>query len=181
MGPEGGFGEGLFTDEGKCVRALVEEVVQALIGTEAEEHFGAPLNAKGLPRPNGYRNGLKGRELRTRLGRLKLKLPQARNGSFLPSCLERRQTLDQVLAASYPDWRVSTTSSISVCPISGKPKDRKRGSCKAFILFQDIQKIGCQNGIGMLGKDVFPAPMAHGKAAFRCCLVKGQDSFRDGP
>jgi hypothetical protein len=30
-----GFGEGLFTDGG-------EEVVQALIGSEADEHFGVP-------------------------------------------------------------------------------------------------------------------------------------------
>ena len=68
FGPGRGFGEGLFADGGEGVRALVEEVVQALIGTEADEHFGAPWNAKGLPRPNGYRNGLKGRELRTRMG-----------------------------------------------------------------------------------------------------------------
>jgi len=32
--PGRGFGEGLFADGGEGVRALVEEVVQALIGTE---------------------------------------------------------------------------------------------------------------------------------------------------
>ena len=48
FGPERGFGEGLFTDGGEGVRALVEEVVQALIEAEADEHFGAPWNAKGL-------------------------------------------------------------------------------------------------------------------------------------
>lgn len=53
--------EGLF--EGG-LRALVGEVVQALIGSEANQHFAAPWNAKGLPRPIGYRNGLKVRDLK---------------------------------------------------------------------------------------------------------------------
>jgi len=86
IGPVRGFGEDLFTDGGGSVRTLVEEIVQALIGVEADGHFGAPWNAKDLPRPNGYCNGLKGRELRTRMGTLKLRLPQARNGSIFPSC-----------------------------------------------------------------------------------------------
>ena len=36
FGPGRGFGEGLFADGGESVRALMEEVVHALIGTEAE-------------------------------------------------------------------------------------------------------------------------------------------------
>jgi transposase-like protein len=102
FGPREGFGEGLFADGGEGVRALVEEVVQALIGSEADEHFGAPWNAKGLPRPNGYRNGLKGRELRTRMGTLKLRLPQARNGSFFPG--RTRNT-----RSSWSTWRSTST------------------------------------------------------------------------
>lgn len=74
FGPVRGFAEGLFADGGEGVRALVEEVVQALIGSDADEHFGAPWNAEGFPRPNGYRNGLKRRELRTRMGTLKLRM-----------------------------------------------------------------------------------------------------------
>ena len=42
FGPGRGFGEGLFADGGESVRALVEEVGQALIGSEADEHFGGP-------------------------------------------------------------------------------------------------------------------------------------------
>ena len=57
FGPVRCFGEGLFADGGESVRALVEEVVQTLIGEEAKEPFGAPWSAKGLPQPNGYRNG----------------------------------------------------------------------------------------------------------------------------
>jgi len=98
IGPGGGFGKDLFADGGEGVRALVEEMLQALIGIEADEHFGVPWNAEGIPLPNGYRNGLKGRELRTRMGTLKLRLPQGRNGSFFPTCLHRWQTSEQALA-----------------------------------------------------------------------------------
>jgi transposase-like protein len=118
FGPGRGFGEGLFTDRGESVRTLVEEVVQALIGTEADEHFGVPWNAKGLPRPNGYRNGLKGRELRTRMGTLKLRLPQARNGSFFPSCLERWQTSEQALAATLGEMVIKGVSTRKVAQLA---------------------------------------------------------------
>ena len=40
FGPGRGFGKGLFADRGEGVRALVEEVVQSLIGSEVDEHFG---------------------------------------------------------------------------------------------------------------------------------------------
>ena len=118
FGPGRGFGEGLFADGGEGVRALVEEVVQALIGTEADKHFGVPWNAKGLPRPNGYRNGLKGRELRTRMGTLKLRLPQARNGSFFPSCLERWQTSEQALAATLGEMVIKGVSTRKVSQLA---------------------------------------------------------------
>ena len=51
FGPGRGFGEGLFADGGESVRALVEEVVQALIGEEAAEHFGAQRLSKRDERP----------------------------------------------------------------------------------------------------------------------------------
>ena len=118
FGPERGFGEGMFEGGGEGLRALVEEVVQALIGSEADQHFGAPWNAKGLPRPNGYRNGLKERDLRTRVGTLRLRLPQARNGSFYPSCLERWQTSEQALAATLGEMVIKGVSTRKVSQLA---------------------------------------------------------------
>ena len=118
FGPERGFGEGLFEGGGEGLRALVEEVVQAVIGSEADQHFGAPWNAKGLPRPNGYRNGLKERDLRTRVGTLRLRLPQARNGSFYPSCLERWQTSEQALAATLGEMVIKGVSTRKVSQLA---------------------------------------------------------------
>lgn len=118
FGPGEGFGEGLFEGGGEGLRALVEEVVQTLIGAEADQHFVAPWNAKGFARPNGYRNGHKERELRTRVGTLQLRLPQARNGSFFPSCLERWQTSEQALAATLGEMVIKGVSTRKVAQLA---------------------------------------------------------------
>lgn len=46
FGPGRGFGEGLFADGGESVRALVEEVVQALSARRRRSTSGRP----GMPR-----------------------------------------------------------------------------------------------------------------------------------
>ncbi|MDE3245677.1 MAG: IS256 family transposase [Acidobacteriota bacterium] len=98
--PEG-IGEGLFSEpSGEGFRVLVEAVAQALVNAQAEAHFGAPWNAKGLPRPNGYRNGFKARGLQTVAGALELSVPQARDGSFRPNLFERWQRSEKAMLAA---------------------------------------------------------------------------------
>ena len=63
--------EGLFSQPGgEGFRVLVETVVQALIERQADEHFNGPWNAKGIERPNGYRNGFRSRGFQTVAGAL---------------------------------------------------------------------------------------------------------------
>ena len=45
--PRWPFGEGQFKDGGGSVLPLVEKVVMALLGTEVDEQFGVPRNARG--------------------------------------------------------------------------------------------------------------------------------------
>ncbi len=96
-----GIGEGLFSEpSGEGFRVLVEAVAQALINAQSEAHFGAPWNAKGLPRPNGYRNGFKERGLQTVAGTVELMVPQARDGSFRPKLFERWQRSEKAMLAA---------------------------------------------------------------------------------
>lgn len=96
-----GIGEGLFSEpSGEGFRVLVEAVAQALVNAQAEAHFGAPWNAKGLARPNGYRNGFKDRGLQTVAGALELSVPQARDGSFRPNLFERWQRSEKAMLAA---------------------------------------------------------------------------------
>lgn len=98
--PEG-IGEGLFSEpSGEGFRVLVEAVAQALVNAQAEAHFGVPWNAKGLPRPNGYRNGFKDRGLQTVAGAVELSVPQARDGSFRPNLFERWQRSEKAMLAA---------------------------------------------------------------------------------
>lgn len=98
--PEGAV-EGLFSQPGgEGFRLLVEQVVQALIERQADDHFGAPWNARGIERPNGYRNGYKPRGLQTVAGALELSVPQARNGSFRPNLFERWQRSERAMLAA---------------------------------------------------------------------------------
>ena len=106
--------EGLFSGGGDALRELVQEMVQQVIQGEADEHFGAPWNAKGILRPNGYRNGFKERQMSTRVGELSLRMPQARNGSFFPSCMERWQTSEQALMAVMAEMYVKGVSTRKV-------------------------------------------------------------------
>lgn len=112
-----GLGEGLFRGNGEALRELVQAMVQQVIQGEADEHFGAPWNAKGMLRPNGYRNGYKERSLNTRVGELSLRMPQARNGSFFPSCLERWQTSEQALMAAMAEMVVKGVSTRKVSQV----------------------------------------------------------------
>ena len=82
---------------------LVETVVQALIERQANDHFNAPWNARGIELPNGYRNGFKPRNFQTVAGVLDLDIPQARNGSFRPAMFERWQRSERAMMAACVD------------------------------------------------------------------------------
>ena len=109
-----GIMEGLFSGNGEALREMVRELVQQVIQGEADAHFGAPWNAKGMDRPNGYRNGFKERRINTRVGELSLRIPQARNSSYFPSCLERWQTSEQALMATLAEMYIKGVSTRKV-------------------------------------------------------------------
>lgn len=112
--PEGA-GEGLFSQPGgEGFRMLVEQVVQALINNQANAHFEAPWNARGMVRPNGYRNGFKSRGFQTVAGALELTVPQARNGSFRPNLFDRWQRSERAMLAACSDMVLAGVSNRNV-------------------------------------------------------------------
>lgn len=116
--PEG-IEEGLFSDaSGEGFRVLVEAVAQGLINAQAEAHFAAPWNAKGLPRPNGYRNGYKPRGLQTVAGAVELEVPQARDGSFRPTLFERWQRSEKAMLATCAEMVLAGVSNRKVAKLT---------------------------------------------------------------
>jgi transposase-like protein len=70
--------------------ALAEAVTVLLNSAmlaERSEHLNAAPWERSVER-NGYANGYKDKQLKTRLGSLSLKVPQTRDGQFYPHSLE---------------------------------------------------------------------------------------------
>jgi transposase-like protein len=80
---------------------------------EAEAACGAGLNARSPERVNS-RNGYRERPLDTRVGRIDLQVPKLRKGSYFPSFLEPRRTVEKALIAVIQEAYVQGISTRSV-------------------------------------------------------------------
>jgi putative transposase len=111
--------EALFSQNEEGLRKLVEAVVQALLQAEMAEHLGAEPYERSMER-RGWRNGYKARKLNSRVGRLELKLPQARDGSFSPQLFNRYQRSERALLSSLIEMYVQGVSTRKVRKIVEK-------------------------------------------------------------
>src|SRR5215212_11122725 len=71
----------ILLDDPDFLHEIVERVLQELLEAEMTEHLGAAPHERTTTR-KGHRNGHKPRTLRTRVGTLKLLVPQDREGTF---------------------------------------------------------------------------------------------------
>jgi len=87
--------QGLFQEEDR-LRDLVQQVVQKLLEVEVEKHLRAKKYERSADR-RGRRNGYKRRQLKTRVGVLKLQVPQVREGQFQSQLFGRYQRQEAAL------------------------------------------------------------------------------------
>ena len=88
--------QGLF-EEKMGLKVLLEKLVQAAMAQEVEAHVGAGPYQRGLQR-RGWRNGVKGRSLKTRVGELALEVPQVRGCEpYHPSMFARYERSERAL------------------------------------------------------------------------------------
>ncbi len=87
--------QGLMNDS-EAMREMVQEEVQRMITTEFKEYMGRERYERDKGRST-YRNGYKPRTLTTRVGKIYLRVPQTRDGSFSPSVYERYQRVEKAL------------------------------------------------------------------------------------
>ena len=81
--------------EPDLLRALLQTLVEALMGAEADAICGAPYGSGSQERVNS-RNGYRGREWDTRAGSMELAIPKLRSGSYFPDwLLERRRRAER--------------------------------------------------------------------------------------
>lgn len=99
-----------------ALRKMVEQVVQGAINAEFESFIGAPKWGRGEGR-QGWRNGQKARQWRTRVGPLQLLVPKDREGRFQPTLFARYQRSEKALVLALMEMFIKGVSTRKVTDI----------------------------------------------------------------
>jgi putative transposase len=85
------------------LRAMVQEMAEALMAAEADALCGAPYGERSPERVN-RRNGYRGRDWDTRVGSIELAVPKLREGSYFPDwLLQPRRRAEQAFVSVIAD------------------------------------------------------------------------------
>ena len=95
------------------LRQMVQFMAQRLMEIDVETLCGAGYDEKSAERLNS-RNGYRDRAWETRAGRVDLKVPKLRKGSYFPGFLEPRRTAEKALAAVIQEAYIQGISTRSV-------------------------------------------------------------------
>jgi putative transposase len=95
------------------LRQMVQFMAQRLMDMDVEALCGAGYDEKSAERLNS-RNGYRDRAWETRAGRVDLKVPKLRKGSYFPGFLEPRRTAEKALAAVIQEAYIQGISTRSV-------------------------------------------------------------------
>src|SRR5690625_847870 len=103
---------GLFRgDEG--VAKLLESVLNQVLDAQVSEQLKAAPFERTDER-EGYRNGYRDREMKTRVGTLELRIPRVRNGSFSTELFDRYQRSEQALLLALMEMVINGVSTRKV-------------------------------------------------------------------
>ena len=103
------------SDEGMAV--LAEEVLNQVLDAQMTDHLQAEPYERTDER-RAYRNGYKPRKLTTRVGKLTLRVPQARDGSFSTDLFRRYQRSEKALVLAMMEMVLQGVSTRKVKKIT---------------------------------------------------------------
>jgi putative transposase len=109
--------QAILLDDPAFLKEIVERVLQGLLEAEMTEHIGAAPYERTEDR-KGQRNGYKPRTLRTRVGTLKLAVPQDREGAFSTRLFARYQRNEKALVLALMQMYVEGVSTRKVKEIT---------------------------------------------------------------
>jgi putative transposase len=107
---------GLFAGDTGLAK-LLEQVLNQVLEAQVSEHLGAERYEHTAER-QGYRNGVRPRQLTTRVGQLRLRVPQVRDGQFSPELFARYQRSEQALVLALMEMVVNGVSTRKVTQIT---------------------------------------------------------------
>lgn len=105
-------GEALI-DDPEFLREVVRTALQRFLEAEMSEHVGAAPHERSEAR-QGYRNGYKPRQLKTRVGTLELAVPQDREGTFRSELFNRYQRTEKALVTTLMEMYLEGVSTRKV-------------------------------------------------------------------
>jgi putative transposase len=111
--PDVELAQEVLLDSPGFLREIVERVLQELLETEMTEHIGAAPYER-----TDKRNGHKPRVLRTRVGTLKLLVPQDREGTFSTRLFCRYQRNEKALCLALMEMYIEGVSTRKVTEVT---------------------------------------------------------------
>ena len=109
--------EELIEEGAEAFRNVLEKLLNLAMEMERSEFLGAGPYERTSERRD-YANGFKGKTVATRVGRLKLKIPQVRHLSFYPKSLERGCRSEKALKLAIAEMYVTGVSTRKVSRIT---------------------------------------------------------------
>ena len=101
----------LFTGQG--LSGLVEQVLNQVLAHQVTAALKAQPSER-TPERVGYRNGVREREMQTRIGTITLKVPRTREGEFSPDLWERYQRSEQAFVLALCEMVIQGVSTRKV-------------------------------------------------------------------
>ena len=109
--------EQLISDGAKNLAPTIELLLNEAMKFEREAALNAAPYERNAER-KGYANGFKEREYGSRLGALRIQIPQARGISFYPKCLEKGERSERALKLAIAEMYVQGVSTRKVAAIT---------------------------------------------------------------
>ena len=104
-------------DQPDFLREIVQSTLQRLLEEEITLHLNADPHERTEER-RGYRNGYRGRQLKTRVGTLHLLVPMDREGTFKTELFDRYQRSEKALVLSLMEMYIEGVSTRKVKDIT---------------------------------------------------------------
>ena len=106
-------------DSPDYLRQMITVMIQEVLEEEITAHLGAAKHERSEERV-GQRNGYKPRMLTTRVGKLTLAVPQARDGSFSTELFSRYQRSEKALVLTLTEMYLKGVSTRKIADITEK-------------------------------------------------------------
>ena len=141
----------LASDLPRAMRASVEAMMEEHMEAEVSEQIGAQHQERSVDR-SSHRNGYRQRALETQLGKLNIRIPRVREGSYFPSFLEPHcrlhASLCEIVMEAYQQG-ISTRKIDDLAQALGMEGISKSAASRMITALEDDLQLFCTRPLGV--------------------------------